>query len=73
MLYTGKGVASLLAGPLASVIAAALSWRALIVAMACASALDAWLAIGVLRPLLQRQLKVKEGEGWTLLADQSAT
>jgi OFA family oxalate/formate antiporter-like MFS transporter len=44
-VYTGKAVASLLAGPVASAVAATSGWATIIRLMACASLLDAGLAV----------------------------
>ena len=54
-LYTGKGLASVLAGPAVSWAASAFTWRDVILLMCLASALDSWLALGVLKPLLRRR------------------
>jgi len=51
-LYTGKAVASVLAGPVASSVASALGWEAIVVLMAAASGLDALLALLVLKPMV---------------------
>ena len=51
-LYTGKAVASLLAGPVASSIASAFSWEVIVQLMAVASALDALLALVALKRVL---------------------
>ena len=53
-VYTGKAIASLLAGPLASAVAEAYSWSGVIQAMAGASAVDAVLALALKRLLLVR-------------------
>lgn len=53
-IYTGKAVASFLAGPLASSVAEAYSWVGVIRVMAVASAIDAALALALKR-LLQVQ------------------
>lgn len=53
-LYTGKGVASILAGPITSLVVERLgSWEAVILIMAAASALDSWLALCVLPGLVR--------------------
>lgn len=58
-LYTGKAVASLIAGPLVSA-AAAISgpeaWAGILQALSCASALDAFLALVVLPQLSEPRL-----------------
>ena len=60
-LYTGKGVASILAGPLTSLVVERLgSWEAVVLCMAAASALDSWLALCVL-PGLVRGLSAARG------------
>lgn len=53
-LYTGKAAASVIAGPVASFLAARFGWRLLIRAMAAASLLDGALAMGVLPRLVAR-------------------
>lgn len=50
-LYTGKFVASLLAGPVASMVAAVFRWDVIFVIMGVAAAVDAWLALVVLKQL----------------------
>jgi len=57
-LYTGKGVASILAGPAVSWAASVFTWSDIILAMGLASAVDSWLALGVLKPLLRRHSSV---------------
>ena len=51
-LYTGKAVASYLAGPVASSVASMFSWEAILRIMAVASALDALLALVALKRVL---------------------
>ncbi|KAL1498984.1 hypothetical protein AB1Y20_013504 [Prymnesium parvum] len=54
-LYTGKAVASVLAGPVASFVAEQLSWSAVILLMALVSFADALLAALSLGPLIRRE------------------
>lgn len=56
-LYTGKAVASLLAGPVSSMIASRSSWEVIVLAMAAASAVDAFLALVVLKRLLRDEAR----------------
>ena len=54
-VYTGKAIASLLAGPLASAVAEKFSWSGVIQTMAVASAVDAALALALRRLLVVRE------------------
>ena len=67
-LYTAKGVASVLAGPLTSWAVERASWETVLLVMAAASACNAGLALCVLRRLMRRR-----GEGgprWTNLVEE---
>ena len=54
-LYTGKAVASYLAGPIASSFASLFSWELIVRIMAGASALDAYFALSLLGAVLQAE------------------
>ncbi|KAL1524653.1 hypothetical protein AB1Y20_019540 [Prymnesium parvum] len=56
-LYTGKAVASILAGPVVSVVSDLLSWYLIIEVMAFLSLLDALLAVFVLKPRVDRETR----------------
>ena len=60
MLYTGKAAASFLAGPVASQLSSVASWRTIILGLAAASLLDAFLALVVLKGLLRRSSSCSE-------------
>ena len=67
-LYTGKAIATIMAGPLASLVAEHQSWETIILSMAMISLADAALAACVLRGLVRdglerRSVALRQQEG----------